>query len=57
MDSAFAIIQKNKASDVKHLYDFEVFETIAQLVHHTAQTYPIFLILKMKLHRRIIKLL
>jgi len=39
MDSAFAIIQKNKASDVKHLYDFEVFETIAQLVHHTAQTY------------------
>ena len=39
MDSALAIIETNKASGVKHLYDFEIFESIARLVRHTSQTY------------------
>lgn len=39
MDTALAIINANKNAGVKHLYDFEIFETIAQLVHHTGQTY------------------
>jgi hexosaminidase len=39
MNRALAIIDANKKSDVKHLYDFEVFESIAQLIRHTCQTY------------------
>jgi hexosaminidase len=39
MDSAQAIIETNKASGVKHLYDFEIFESIVQLIRHTCQTY------------------
>ncbi|HEY6978257.1 MAG TPA: family 20 glycosylhydrolase, partial [Chitinophagaceae bacterium] len=39
MDRALAIIKANKKAGVKHLYDFEIFESIAQLVHHTCQTY------------------
>ena len=39
MDSALAIIETNKAPGVKHLYDFEIFESIARLVRHTSQTY------------------
>lgn len=39
MERALAIIETNKKSDVKHFYDFEIFESIAQLVHHTSQTY------------------
>jgi hypothetical protein len=39
MDRALAIIKTNKTLDVKHLYDFEVFESIARLIHHTCQTY------------------
>jgi hypothetical protein len=39
MDSALIIIETNKKSDVKHLYDFEVFESIVQLIRHTCMTY------------------
>ena len=39
MDSALAIVEANKKPGVKHPYDFEIFETIARLVHHTCQTY------------------
>ncbi len=39
MDSALAIIETNKTSGVKHLYDFEIFESIARLIRHTCQTY------------------
>jgi len=39
MDNALAIIESNKKSGVKHPYDFEVFESIIQLVRHTCQTY------------------
>jgi len=39
MDKALAIIESNKKSAVKHPYDFEVFESIIQLVRHTCQTY------------------
>ena len=39
MDSALAIIEANKASGVKHLYDFEIFESIARLIQHTCHTY------------------
>jgi hypothetical protein len=39
MDNALAIIEINKESGVKHLYDFEIFESIARLVRHTSQTY------------------
>lgn len=39
MDTALEIIRTNKTLDVRHLYDFDIFETIAQLIHHTSQTY------------------
>ena len=39
MDSALSIIEANKASGVKHLYDLEIFETMVQLVRHTCHTY------------------
>jgi len=39
MDSALAIIQANKVSGAKHLYDFEIFESITRMVRHTCQTY------------------
>jgi hypothetical protein len=39
MKRAIAIIVANKRSGVRHLYDFELFETIAKLVLHTSQTY------------------
>jgi hypothetical protein len=38
MDKALDIIEKNKKSGAKHLYDFEVFESCAQLIRHTCQT-------------------
>ena len=39
MDSALAIIEANKSSEVKHPYDFEIFESIARLVRQNCQTY------------------
>ncbi|MEO8763279.1 MAG: beta-N-acetylhexosaminidase [Ginsengibacter sp.] len=39
MDSALAIIKTNKTLNTTHPYDFEIFESIADLVHHTCQTY------------------
>ena len=39
MDSALSIIETNKASGVKHLYDFEIYESVARLIRHTCQTY------------------
>lgn len=39
MKRVLAIIEANKKSGVKHLYDFELFESIARLVFHTSQTY------------------
>jgi hypothetical protein len=39
MERALEIIRINKAADVKHPYDFELFTTIAELVSHTANTY------------------
>ncbi len=39
MERALAIIEVNKKLNVKHQYDFEVFESIARLIHHTCQTY------------------
>lgn len=39
MDSALAIIEANKSLDVKHSYDFEIFESIAKLIRENSQTY------------------
>jgi hypothetical protein len=39
MDSALAIIEANKKSGVKHTYDFEIFESVANFIRHTSQTY------------------
>ncbi len=39
MNKAIDIIEKNKKSGAKHLYDFEVFESCAQLIRHTCQTF------------------
>jgi len=39
MEKALAIIEANKKAGVKHPYDFEIFESIAHLVHHTCLTY------------------
>ena len=39
MDGALAIIETNKIPGVKHLYDFEIFESAARLIRHTCQTY------------------
>lgn len=39
MDSAVAICKLNFTSNVKNQYDFEVYEAIANIVKHTAQTY------------------
>jgi hypothetical protein len=39
MNQALAIIEMNRRADVKHLYDFDVFESIARLFLHTSQTY------------------
>src|SRR6266850_4793733 len=39
MRQALHIIESNMNDGVKHLYDFEVFRTIANLISHTAQTY------------------
>ena len=42
MDTAFAIIEANKAQGGKHPYDFEIFESIARLIQHTCHTYISF---------------
>ncbi|MBL7698270.1 MAG: beta-N-acetylhexosaminidase [Chitinophagaceae bacterium] len=39
MDEALAICKANSETSIKNEYDFEIFETIAQLVKHTALTY------------------
>jgi len=39
MNKALEIIEINKKAGAKHLYDFEVFESCAQLVRHTCQTF------------------
>jgi len=39
MRQALHIIESNMNAGAKHLYDFEVFRTIANLISHTAQTY------------------
>jgi len=38
MNKVLNIIEMNKKSGAKHLYDFEVFESCAQLIRHTCQT-------------------
>jgi len=39
MDKAMAIVAANKKAAVKHPYDFDLFESIIQVVRHTCQTY------------------
>ena len=39
MQQALHIIESNLNSDVKHAYDFEVFQSIAKLIWHTTLTY------------------
>lgn len=39
MDKAIAIVAANKKAAVKHPYDFDLFESIIQVVRHTCQTY------------------
>ena len=39
MDKALEIIEANKKSDVKHVDDFDIFRTTAELVRHTCLTY------------------
>lgn len=39
MNRALNIIRRNRATDVKHAYDFEVFESIVQLIRHTCMAY------------------
>jgi hypothetical protein len=39
MDSALAIIGINKKQGVKHPYDLDIFESCAQLIRHTCQTF------------------
>lgn len=39
MNRALAIIQYNKTAGAKHPYDFELFESIVQLIRHTCMAY------------------
>ena len=39
MNRAMDIIQHNKSAGVKHPYDFELFESIVQLIRHTCMVY------------------
>ncbi|MBX2924010.1 MAG: beta-N-acetylhexosaminidase [Chitinophagaceae bacterium] len=39
MDRVLAIIAANQAQQIKHMYDLDIYETMARLVHHTCQTY------------------
>jgi hypothetical protein len=39
MNKALDIIEMNKKSGARHLYDFEVFESCARLIRHTCQTF------------------
>jgi hypothetical protein len=39
MDQALQIIEINKKAGVRHVYDFEIFRTTAELVKHTCLTY------------------
>lgn len=39
MNRALDIIQRNRASGVKHAYDFDLFESIARLIRHTCMAY------------------
>jgi hypothetical protein len=39
MDEALGICKINLGSKIKNSYDFEIYETIAEMVKHTAQTY------------------
>ncbi|MBS1744681.1 MAG: hypothetical protein JST21_00780, partial [Bacteroidetes bacterium] len=39
MNRALDIIRANNAAGAKHLYDFELYETIAQLIRHTCLVY------------------
>jgi hexosaminidase len=39
MQKVLQLIENNKNADVKHLYDFEIFRTTANLIKHTCLTY------------------
>jgi hexosaminidase len=39
MDRALQIIENNKRLDIKKVYDFELYRTIAELIKHTCLTY------------------
>ena len=39
MTRALQIIEANKTLNLKHSYDFEVYQSIAELIDHTSQTY------------------
>ena len=39
MDRAMDIIQRNRSAGVKHAYDFDLFESIVQLIRHTCMAY------------------
>lgn len=39
MQRAMTIISANRAKPIKHSYDFDIYETLAELIDHTCQTY------------------
>src|SRR5690606_4708188 len=39
MNRALDIVQANKSAGAKHPYDFDLYETIIQLIRHTCQAY------------------
>jgi len=39
MSKALQIIESNQKPGIRHIYDFELYRTIAELIRHTCQTY------------------